>query len=223
MAKVIEILGPLSLPTEERYFHREPNHPLPDNVNTLKFTGNFDPLEDVAGVVETPDHVRKERLLRHHLKQFHNLSQRIYGLEDTLRSKNPIDDNIRDGILKEIEELNEMRELHRDYLIQNDHLDTLLNDPLSTAPKLPVPLETAPSDIATLNKKQQYGMEFTKYLSAPESDREEAKRVLNDVKRWKNPSAYLRPARKELTDLSVQELKSRPCFGWIDPKGTSKD
>lgn len=224
MAKIITILPklPQRYPVELRYMHREPNKPLLDNVDTIIFYGNFDPIEDVAAGVETPDHVRKASLVYHHLTQYHRLTKRILVFEDTLRSKNITDDNTRDSIQKEIEVLNAMRQPHLDYFIQNDHLAALLNGPLSMDPRLRIPSEIASPDFATLPTKRQYGILFNKYLSLPKSHRDEAKQILVDNNKWVNSSKYLRDARKE-AGLSLDELRSRPCFDWIDPKGTAKD
>ena len=48
------------------------------------------------------------------------------------------------------------------------------------------------------------------------------KRILNDKVRWKNPSQYLAVAR-DYFNLTVDQVKSRPGFAWIDPKGTALD
>jgi len=70
--------------------------------------------------------------------------------------------------------------------------------------------------------KSQYEQLFNKYYSDPNADPEEVKRVLNDKERWKNPSEYLR-LNKKRKGITTADLKKRPGFNWIDPKGTAKD
>ena len=71
-------------------------------------------------------------------------------------------------------------------------------------------------------KKQEYEELFNRFLSDPNANHDEVKSILNDKPRWKNPSAYLKQARRK-AGLTLSELKSRPGFSWIDPKGTAKD
>ena len=71
-------------------------------------------------------------------------------------------------------------------------------------------------------KKQEYEELFNRFLSDPNANHDEVKSILNDQPRWKNPSAYLKQARRK-AGLTLSELKSRPGFSWIDPKGTAKD
>ena len=71
-------------------------------------------------------------------------------------------------------------------------------------------------------KKQEYEELFNRFLSDPNANPDEVKNILNDKPRWKNPSEYLRQARRKVR-LTVTELKSRPGFSWIDPKGTAHD
>ncbi len=70
--------------------------------------------------------------------------------------------------------------------------------------------------------KSQYEQLFNKYYSDPNADPEEVKRVLNDKERWRNPSEYLRQNKKR-KGITTADLKKRPGFDWIDPKGTAKD
>ena len=71
-------------------------------------------------------------------------------------------------------------------------------------------------------KKEQYEELFNEFLADPNANPDEVKNKLNDIPYWKNPSAYLRQARRK-ADLTVSQLKARPGFSWIDPKGTAKD
>ena len=71
-------------------------------------------------------------------------------------------------------------------------------------------------------KKQEYEELFNRFLSDPNANHDEVKSILNDKPRWKNPSAYLKQARRK-AGLTLSELKSRPGFSWIDPKGTAID
>ena len=71
-------------------------------------------------------------------------------------------------------------------------------------------------------KYQEYEELFNEFLSDPNANPDEVKSILNDKPRWKNPSAYLKQARRK-AGLTLSELKSRPGFSWIDPKGTAKD
>ena len=71
-------------------------------------------------------------------------------------------------------------------------------------------------------KKQEYEELFNEFLSDPNANPDEVKNILNDNNRWGNPSEYLRQARRK-AGLTVTELKSRPGFSWIDPKGTAID
>ena len=71
-------------------------------------------------------------------------------------------------------------------------------------------------------KYQEYEELFNEFLADPNANPDEVKNKLNDIPYWKNPSAYLRQARKK-AGLTVSELKSRPGFSWIDPKGTAID
>ena len=71
-------------------------------------------------------------------------------------------------------------------------------------------------------KYQEYEELFNSFLSDPNANPDEVKSILNDKPHWKNPSAYLSQARQK-AELTVSELKSRPGFSWIDPKGTAID
>ena len=71
-------------------------------------------------------------------------------------------------------------------------------------------------------KYQEYEELFNTFLSDPNANPDEVKRVLNDKPRWKNPSTYLAQARRKKVP-TVSELKAHPGFTWIDPKGTAKD
>ena len=71
-------------------------------------------------------------------------------------------------------------------------------------------------------KYQEYEELFNDFLSDPNANPDEVKRVLNDKPRWKNPSTYLAQARRKKVP-TVSELKAHPGFTWIDPKGTAKD
>ena len=71
-------------------------------------------------------------------------------------------------------------------------------------------------------KYQEYEELFHSFLSDPNANPDEVKRVLNDKPRWKNPSAYLSQARRK-AEITVSELKAYPGFIWIDPKGTAID
>ena len=70
--------------------------------------------------------------------------------------------------------------------------------------------------------KQEYEELFNEFLSDPNANPDEVKNKLNDIPYWKNPSAYLSPARRKV-GLTVSQLKAHPGFTWIDPKGTAKD
>ena len=69
---------------------------------------------------------------------------------------------------------------------------------------------------------RQFEELFDRFLNDPNADPSEVQRVLGDKVRWKNPSQYLHPTKRK-RDLTTEELKRRPGFAWIDPKGTSKD
>ena len=71
-------------------------------------------------------------------------------------------------------------------------------------------------------KYQEYEELFNRFFSDSNANPDEVKRILNDKTRWKNPSAYLREARRK-AELTVSKLKAHPCFIWIDPKGTAID
>ena len=71
-------------------------------------------------------------------------------------------------------------------------------------------------------KYQEYEELFNRFLSDPNANPDEVKSILNDIPRWKNPSQYLSQARKK-AKLTVSQLKARPGFSWIDPKGSAKD
>ena len=71
-------------------------------------------------------------------------------------------------------------------------------------------------------KYQEYEELFNEFLSDPNANPDEVKNILNDNNRWGNPSEYLRQARRK-AGLTVSQLKARPGFSWIDPKGTAKD
>ena len=71
-------------------------------------------------------------------------------------------------------------------------------------------------------KYQEYEELFKRFHSDLNANPDEVKVVLNNIPRWKNPSQYLRQARQK-AGLTVSELKSRPGFSWIDPKGTAID
>ena len=77
-------------------------------------------------------------------------------------------------------------------------------------------------EVKTLAKHEEYEMAFNKFYYDKNADPKKVKLVLNDKSRWSNPSKYLRDARK-LVGKAVAELKKRPGFDWIDPKGTAKD
>ena len=75
----------------------------------------------------------------------------------------------------------------------------------------------------TKTKQDEYFELFLGFWHDKNADPKEVKRVLNnDDDKWKNPSAYLRKARKKY-NVSVDELKKHHGFGWIDPKGTAID
>ena len=71
-------------------------------------------------------------------------------------------------------------------------------------------------------KYQEYEELFNDFLSDPNSNPDEVKNVLNDKPRWKNPSQYLKNARRK-AEFSVSQLKAHPGFNWIDPKNTAID
>ena len=71
-------------------------------------------------------------------------------------------------------------------------------------------------------KYQEYETLFNKFLSDPNANPSEVKTILNDKTHWKNPSEYLRQARRK-AEITVSELKTHSGFTWIDPKGTAKD
>ena len=71
-------------------------------------------------------------------------------------------------------------------------------------------------------KYQEYEELFNSFYSDSNANPGEVKRILNDKTRWKNPSAYLSSARRKV-GLTVSQLKARPGFSWIDPKGTAID
>ena len=71
-------------------------------------------------------------------------------------------------------------------------------------------------------KKQEYEELFMRIFEDPKANPVEVKRVLNDKQRWINPSQYLHSRRREM-GISVDDLKKKPGFTWIDPKGTAKD
>ena len=71
-------------------------------------------------------------------------------------------------------------------------------------------------------KYQEYEELFDKFFSDPNANPDVVKTELNNIPRWKNPSQYLRKARQK-AGLTVSDLKSRPGFSWIDPKGTAID
>lgn len=71
-------------------------------------------------------------------------------------------------------------------------------------------------------KYQEYEALFNKFLSDPNANPNEVKTILNDKTHWKNPSAYLRQARRK-AEITVSELKAHSGFTWIDPKGTAVD
>jgi len=77
-------------------------------------------------------------------------------------------------------------------------------------------------EVKTLAKHEEYEMAFNKFYYDKNADPKKVKLVLNDDSRWSNPSKYLRDARKSV-EITVAELKKRPGFDWIDPKGTAKD
>ena len=76
------------------------------------------------------------------------------------------------------------------------------------------------------NKKlpqyKEYEMIFNEFYNDENADPVKVKSILNDKDRWKNPSKYLADAKKK-HGLSTLELKKRPGFSWVDPKGTTKD
>ena len=71
-------------------------------------------------------------------------------------------------------------------------------------------------------KYQEYEELFNRFLSDPNANPDDVKNILNDKPRWKNPSDYLRQARRKV-GLTVSQLKAHLGFTWIDPKGTAKD
>ena len=71
-------------------------------------------------------------------------------------------------------------------------------------------------------KYQEYEELFKRFHSDLNANPDEVKVVLNNIPRWKNPSAYLKQARRK-AGLTVSELKSHSGFSWIDPKGNAKD
>ena len=71
-------------------------------------------------------------------------------------------------------------------------------------------------------KYQEYEALFNKFLSDPNANPNEVKTILNNKTHWKNPSEYLRQARRK-AEITVSKLKAHPGFTWIDPKGTAKD
>jgi len=71
-------------------------------------------------------------------------------------------------------------------------------------------------------KEELYFEEFERFLNDRNSNPNEVKKILNDKLRWNNPSAYLGKAKKKF-NISTSKLKSHPGFGWIDPKGITKD
>ena len=77
-------------------------------------------------------------------------------------------------------------------------------------------------EVKKLAKHKEYRKEFNIFYNDKNADPQKVKLVLNDKSRWSNPSKYLRDARK-LVEKTVAELKKRPGFDWIDPKGTAKD
>ena len=74
----------------------------------------------------------------------------------------------------------------------------------------------------TKTKQDEYFELFLGFWHDKNADPKEVKRVLNNDDKWKNPSAYLAKARKKY-NVSVDELKTHPGFGWVDPKGTAID
>jgi hypothetical protein len=74
----------------------------------------------------------------------------------------------------------------------------------------------------TKTKQDEYFELFLGFWQDKNADPKEVKRVLNNDDKWKNPSAYLAKARKKY-NVSVDELKKHPGFGWVDPKGTAID
>ena len=90
--------------------------------------------------------------------------------------------------------------------------------------ELPLDVDTLPLSQQPERKfkKEQYEELFNEFLADPNANPDEVKNKLNDIPYWKNPSAYLRQARRK-ADLTVSQLKARPGFSWIDPKGTAKD
>jgi hypothetical protein len=71
-------------------------------------------------------------------------------------------------------------------------------------------------------KYQEYEELFNRFLSDPNANPDEVKNILNDKPRWKNPSEYLRQARRK-QGITVSALKAHPGFTWIDPKRTARD
>ena len=69
---------------------------------------------------------------------------------------------------------------------------------------------------------QDYEELFKSFLSDSIANPDEVKEKLNNKPYWKNPSEYLRKARRK-AGLTVSELKDYPGFTWIDPKGTAID
>ena len=71
-------------------------------------------------------------------------------------------------------------------------------------------------------KYQEYEEFFNGFLTDSNANPDEVKEKLNNDPFWENSSEYLKNARRK-AGLTLSELKSRPGFSWIDPKGTAKD
>jgi len=77
-------------------------------------------------------------------------------------------------------------------------------------------------NVIELYKYEEFEIFFKDFYNDKESDPIKVKSVLNDRSIWSNPSKYLSDARKSV-GITVAELKKRPGFDWIDPKGTAHD
>ena len=96
---------------------------------------------------------------------------------------------------------------------------TLLNDWFAGT-GMPIPQMDSVQKKKSL--KRQFEELFDWFWNDPTADPIEVQRVLGDEIRWKNPSQYLHQTKRK-RDLTTEELKQRPGFAWIDPKGTSKN